>query len=1018
MTSFMKFGTALLCTTALAACFGAETPAEPETPAGPSAPDQPSEPTMGDAPDTPNDPAEPQDPGEPDEPEAPQSVENAWSDPDTWGGEVPKDGDYVEIEEGRTVTLDTDTANLNGLAIKGTLRTIDGANAKVSITSDFVAVEGLLEIGTEADPFDGTATITLTGTEGATTPYSGRIGNKALGVVGQGRLELHGVSREQTAWTQVEGDLQPGATSFAASEFVTWKPGDRLVIAPSRFDPLEAEEVTVTASNGRRVEFTPALKYPHLGSMQTFEGKTVDMRAEVGLLNRNIVIRGDGTGETFRDENTGFTAGFGAHSIFRDDSTIHIEGVEFTNTGQSGNAGRYAAHWHLAGDHRGDYIKDSSIHHSFQRAVVMHQTNFVTAEDNVSYHVGNHAYIPAEDGNEDGNVFRRNLAVLTYSPRKADFSFFQDDLPSDSSQGEFRSSGFWMRSANHVFEDNHAAGAWEGMGFFFDRVAAINNTATTPMTFRGNVAHTIHRVDPGFENAKTYKEITKGHALFVGEEISETDVDFQDFTAYASFSGAWLEDRNVTLSDSILSDNGVGVFIMQSVVDDVVIVGESAADVGRIPEFGAPEVFKEFWSGGIQAPPSHGKDRAPIIKDATVINQKDAALVYNRPEIGIGTTIERLKVVNTPRRAVIAEQEGTFWYNTGDQGAFDDPNGQLAGDGIAARWARARSAIVTDDCRYDFDVQAHACNPEDSLRVQFVNDRRETPARLIDLDTGSLRRLQNRFNRWGFVRDGGTYEVGWNDVTIDGTMTIRVGKGEGKSVTLALPASGRATSITQDDRAVPSVSNRSSLDAASGSASWYDADNGLLFVKLRGDEDYEVVVKAPLVRAPEAQLFSATEVERTVPGLSFARYASGSDKPRLRSADLGRAVQTGSVDDVVDPAMLTARANESVVLKGYLNIPMDGTYVFALDTKAHADLYINGTWIAGRLDDTLRSKDRQVGVTQVLEAGLHPIEIVLSHPPEASNESRFRLFWRQPGEEVSDANDLKRVPASVYRRAP
>ena len=964
--------------------------------------------------DVPTDEAVPEGPA----PQPPRSIENAWSDPKTWGGEVPKDGDYVEIEAGKTVTLDTHTARLKGLAVLGTLRTVDGADVDVSITSDFVAVEGVLEIGTEDDPFDGTAEIVLTGTDGTETPYSGRIGNKALGVIGEGRLDLHGASREQTAWTQIEGDLAPGDSSLATTEFVTWQPGDKLVIAPSRFDPLEAEEVTVTASNGRRVEFTPALEHPHIGRVQDYEGKTVDMRAEVGLLNRNIVVRGDGTGETFRDEDTGFTAGFGAHAIFRDEASVRIEGVEFTNSGQSGKAGRYAAHWHLAGDHEGDYLRDSSFHHSFQRAAVLHQTNFVTVEDNVAYHVGNHAYIPAEDGNEDGNVFRRNLAVLTYSPRKEHFAFIDERLPDDSSQGEFRASGFWMRSTNHVFEDNHAAGAWNGMGFFFDRVAAIRNTATSDMVFTGNVAHTIHRSDPGYTNSKTYKEITKGHALMVGEKSSDKDVRFEDFTAYASFGGAWLEDRNVTLADSVLTDNAVGVFVMQSVIDEVVIVGESEADVGEIPDFGSPELFRLFWSGAIQAPPSHGKTRAPIIRDATVVNQKDAAIVYNRREMGLGTEIENLKVVNTPRRVVVTEHPGTDWYNTGFEGAFDDLNGQLANDGVPARWVRARSAIMTDDCRYDDDVQAYACDPSDSLNVQFVNDRRETPVRLVDLDTGSARRLQARFNRWGFARNGGTYAASWDgSVRVDRAITVRIRSGDGKSVTLALPVSGRPTSLSQDDRAVLGVSNRAALDAANRSAYWYDANSEFLFVKFQGGEKYDVAISAPFKHRSEADLFEATEVERTSPGLSFARYDRGSDMPRLRPQELGRPVQTGTVADVADQSMLTAAANASVVYEGYLDVPVDGGYVLAVTSSAHADVYVNDTWIAGRLDRS-RRKDREVGVTQFLKAGLHPITIVLSHPPGASNESRFKLFWRQPGESIRNANDLPPVPASAYRRAP
>ena len=85
--------------------------------------------------------------------------------------------------------------------------------------------------------------------------------------------------------------------------------------------------------------------------------------------------------------------------------TQNIEGVEFTDMGQPGLEARYNFHWHLAGDREGDYLRNSSIHHSLQRAVVVHQTDNVLVENVVAFNVLNHAFIPAEDGNEVDNTF-------------------------------------------------------------------------------------------------------------------------------------------------------------------------------------------------------------------------------------------------------------------------------------------------------------------------------------------------------------------------------------------------------------------------------------------------------------------------------------------------------------------------------------------------------------------------------------------------------------------------------------
>ena len=916
-----------------------------------------------------------------------------------------------------TVRLDTDTPPLKGLAVKGTLIGYDAG--PISITSDFIAVEGRLEIGTHEDPFANTAVITLTGADGTETPYSAAIGNRALGVVGNGELSLHGESRSKGSWTQIASDIQPGDTTFTATSFVDWEPGDRIVIAPSGFDPLEAEEVEVVSKTGNVVTFDPPAEFLHYGRTQTYEGKTIDMRAEVGLLSRNIRIQGAEDSEFFRrNDETEFPAGFGAHSIFRDDSDIRIDGVEFTRTGQSGKPGRYAAHWHLAGDQSGDYIRNTSTHHSFQRAIVMHQSDFITAEDNVAYFVGNHAFIPGEDGNEDGNVWRRNLSVLSYSPLEQHFAFLEADQPDNSSQGEFRSSGFWMRSTNHVFEDNVSAGAYEGQGFFFDRVAAIRNTAQSPMVFSGNRAHSTHRLDTGYTNFLTYKEITKGHALFVGENSSPDELVFEDFQAYSSFAGLWLEDRRVTVRDSILSDNAVGAFLMKSRLDDTVIVGESDVEFD-IPLFGSPEYFRDNWSAGVHIPPSHGQNRAPVINDVSVVNQKDAALIYNREEMFPGTLIEKLKVVNTPVRAKITEQIEQLWYLSPHYGAFDDPNGQFLDDGVARRWVRTRSPIATDDCLYDLDVQAYGCDPEDSLMVQFwAVDGANAPTRMTDLTDGFTFQMED-FNSFAWVQHSRPYFVQWyNGQDPRGAISGTISDTDGKSAYLQFAVSGAPTSITQNGTSV-SLGNRAAFERSSGPAAFHDAAAGLLHVKFRGNDELDFDISAPFqIAHPTARLRPSESVDQTQSGLTYqVRNGAANDVPRIQPGQLGAVVSRGTTSGI-DTSVWNGAAGSSVVFNGYIDAPESGYYRFAHNTRGYAQVEIGGTWIAGRLQDTLSSDDRGAGGDMFLEAGLHPVQIILSHDAQTQREPGFEMFWRLPSSNAFSINDLPEIPASAFRRAP
>lgn len=92
------------------------------------------------------------------------------------------------------MVLDTDTPALAGLRIDGLLRFAEG---DLELTSAWIMVHGTLRIGTEAEPFSGNATITLTGAKSSKNVMG--MGTKVLGVMG-GTLDLHG--RPVAGWTK------------------------------------------------------------------------------------------------------------------------------------------------------------------------------------------------------------------------------------------------------------------------------------------------------------------------------------------------------------------------------------------------------------------------------------------------------------------------------------------------------------------------------------------------------------------------------------------------------------------------------------------------------------------------------------------------------------------------------------------------------------------------------------------------------------------------------------------------
>ena len=91
---------------------------------------------------------------------------------------------------------------------------------------------------------------------------------------------------------------------------------------------------------------------------------------------------------------------------------MFVEGVEFNRMGQNMTLARYPIHWHLVGDARGQYIKNASLHDTYNRCVTVHGTNFLRVENNVTYNTVGHCFF-LEDGIEHGNEFIKNLAIQT-----------------------------------------------------------------------------------------------------------------------------------------------------------------------------------------------------------------------------------------------------------------------------------------------------------------------------------------------------------------------------------------------------------------------------------------------------------------------------------------------------------------------------------------------------------------------------------------------------------------------------
>eukprot|EP01036_Dinobryon_divergens_P027890 gene27890-36744_t len=393
-----------------------------------------------------------------------------WSALTSWQyQEPPVDGDIVWIPDGQVILLDTNTPILVFLLVEGALyfdRTKD-----LALDAFYIFVlGGYLEVGTEQEPFEKSAVITLHGDRYKTIEVP-PIGSKCLAVANKGvpystfsngihqtgryvgQLEIHGQKRLRT-WTKVNTTAFAGNNWLITSEPVDFKAGEIVILTGNEVPDCGKyancygfEELVVAATYDRtNVTFTTPLAYDHRSEVVEVLGKTIDMRCEIGLLTRNVIIQGSA------DNSDGQL--FGVHTVAMQSGIYRMENAEIRRCGQAFNFGRYCTHSHKAGDMEGSYVKANSIHRSFQRAVTTHDTNNWEVRDNVAFDVKGHAYF-VEDGTEEYNSITGNLGVYI--------------KPSSSLlPGDQQPAIFWTATPTNFWRDNVAAhSSARGMWFEF-----------------------------------------------------------------------------------------------------------------------------------------------------------------------------------------------------------------------------------------------------------------------------------------------------------------------------------------------------------------------------------------------------------------------------------------------------------------------------------------------------------------------------------------------------------------------
>lgn len=258
-----------------------------------------------------------------------------WSDERSWGisRAVPLDGDSVVIPPGQSILLDIHTPQLFLVVVEG--RLIFSDESDVSLDASYVLLRGgEMRVGTLERPFEHNAVITLHG-EPLVTPELPLYGAKNI-AVRRGVLDMHGAPKSP-AWTRLAETARAGSDTLLLLDATSgWRAGDVIVVASTDFEMDHAEEVTIAAvaHGGRTLILSSPLTHTHLSVSYTHGGKTIEMRAEVGILSRSVKVRGDeGSAETQ----------WGAHIMLHshgDNSVVgHFSNVELANVGQAFNLG-------------------------------------------------------------------------------------------------------------------------------------------------------------------------------------------------------------------------------------------------------------------------------------------------------------------------------------------------------------------------------------------------------------------------------------------------------------------------------------------------------------------------------------------------------------------------------------------------------------------------------------------------------------------------------------------------------
>jgi hypothetical protein len=221
-----------------------------------------------------------------------------WSDPASWGGQVPGQGDQAVVTQ--PILLDVD-ARVAGVRIENAGDLVfDPRVSRQLRSSENVVVAGRIRMrpGSPAIVHD------LTFVDVDENRFMGGHSEAPMDtdvgvwVIGNGVLDVQGSPK--TSWTNLTGAVDSGARTITVADATGWRVGDEVVVTPTEPTSvaehwLHHDRRTVTGVSGNQVSLDSPLTYPH-PAVTVRPGVT--HVAEVLNISRNALIQGTPDGRS------------------------------------------------------------------------------------------------------------------------------------------------------------------------------------------------------------------------------------------------------------------------------------------------------------------------------------------------------------------------------------------------------------------------------------------------------------------------------------------------------------------------------------------------------------------------------------------------------------------------------------------------------------------------------------------------------------------------------------------------